>query len=196
MKVDFRNTEIRITAGSAAQFPADDRPQIILSGRSNVGKSSLINTLTERKSLARVSSSPGKTVTVNFYDVDGAFWLVDLPGYGFAKRPGVQQMLFSQLTDSFLTRGANGSKRLVLQLIDAKVGITDNDGIMLDWLRQTGTPFFIAATKSDKLNKTALASAMNNISAAGKTIPFSALTKTGKEEIRHEILSFTGDARC
>ncbi|MBR6426377.1 MAG: ribosome biogenesis GTP-binding protein YsxC [Clostridia bacterium] len=193
MKVDFRNTEIRITAGSVAQFPASDRPQIILSGRSNVGKSSLINTLTERKSLARVSSSPGKTVTVNFYDVDGAFWLVDLPGYGFAKRPGEQRMLFSQLTDSFLTRAANGSRHFVIQLVDARVGITDNDRTMLEWLRQTGTPFVIAATKSDKLNKTALASAVKSISGEGRTIPFSALAKTGKEEIRHEILSFIGE---
>ena len=87
MALNLNNTALRIRAGFIRQFPADPMPQIAFSGRSNVGKSSLINTLLGRKSLARVSSSPGKTITINFYDVDKKLFLVDLPGYGFARRP-------------------------------------------------------------------------------------------------------------
>ena len=193
MKINFRNADLKITAGLSSQFPADLRPQIIMSGRSNVGKSSLINTLTERRSLARVNSAPGKTVTVNFYDIDGTFWLVDLPGYGFAKRSGEQRGNFSRLTDSFLTSSLPGVRRLIIQLIDARVGITDNDSLMLDWITRTGLPCFIVATKADKLSKTALAEAMDNYKPYGKTVAFSALNKTGTNEIRQEILSFIGD---
>lgn len=192
MKINFQNTELKITAGLVSQFPRDRKPQIIFSGRSNVGKSSLLNTLIDRKSLARVSSAPGKTVTVNFYSVDSTLWLVDLPGYGFAKRSGKQRETFSGLTDSFLSENY-GAKRLVIQLIDMKVGPTENDMLMLDWLERTGTPYFIAATKADKLNKTESAEALEGYSVLGKVIPFSALKKTGKDEIRQEILAFIGD---
>ena len=99
--------ELRISAGFISQFPADPIPQIAFSGRSNVGKSSLINTLLGRKSLARVSSAPGKTVTVNFYDVDKKLLLVDLPGYGFAKRPLAEKEKWSRLTDGFFTKNPN-----------------------------------------------------------------------------------------
>ena len=98
-ELNLQKAQLAVTAGDPRQFPAAPVPQIALSGRSNVGKSSLVNTLLGRKSLARVSGAPGKTITVNFYDVDGKLMLVDLPGYGFAKRPPQEKAKWSALTD-------------------------------------------------------------------------------------------------
>ena len=100
MKLNLNRTSLKISAGTVAQFPKEPRPQIALSGRSNVGKSSLINTLVGQKSLARVSSTPGKTITINFYNLDETIYLVDLPGYGYAKRSGESKTVWSTLTDS------------------------------------------------------------------------------------------------
>jgi len=153
MKANIARTTLKITAGLASQFPNDNLPQIALSGRSNVGKSSLINTVIGRKSYARVSSSPGKTITVNFYEVDGQFYLVDLPGYGFAKRTEAEKRKWSNLTDSYFT--AEGSRvSCVAQLVDLKVGMTKDDEMMLGFLQEAGIPHFIVATKADKPNKT------------------------------------------
>ena len=100
MALNLNKTELRISAGQIRQFPRDPMAQVAFSGRSNVGKSSLINSLLGRKSLARVSAAPGKTVTINFYDVDKQLFLVDLPGYGFAKRRREEQIEWSNLTDN------------------------------------------------------------------------------------------------
>ncbi|MBR7083543.1 MAG: ribosome biogenesis GTP-binding protein YsxC, partial [Clostridia bacterium] len=116
MALVFQNTELIMTAGRKDQFPRDSLPQIALSGRSNVGKSSLINTVIGRKNYARTSSSPGKTVTINFYLIDRKIYLVDLPGYGFARRSGDRQKDFSKLTEEYITQ--DGKPDLVLQLID------------------------------------------------------------------------------
>ena len=120
--LNLSKVELRISAGFTSQFPGDPVPQIAFSGRSNVGKSSLINTLLGRKSLARVSSAPGKTVTVNFYDVDKKLLLVDLPGYGFAKRPLAEKEKWSRLTDGYFTNNPNIDRlRCVLQLVDSRI---------------------------------------------------------------------------
>ena len=103
MSLNLNRTELRISAGQIRQFPADPMVQIAFSGRSNVGKSSLINSLLGRKSLARVSASPGKTITINFYDVDHKLFLVDLPGYGYAKRTLTDKQKWSSLTDGYFT---------------------------------------------------------------------------------------------
>ena len=103
MALNLNNVSLKITAGTVRQFPRSATPQIALAGRSNVGKSSLINTLLGRRALARVSSAPGKTITVNFYDVDGKLFLVDLPGYGYAKRPPEDKARWSELTDGYFT---------------------------------------------------------------------------------------------
>ena len=147
-----RNRIALTTAGRKDQFPRDGVPQIAFSGRSNVGKSSLLNRLCQRKSLARVSSEPGKTVTVNFYRVGGKADLVDLPGYGYARRSEAEKRRWSALTDAYFQN--NPDLLMVLQLIDVKTGPSADDKVMLDWLKSTGTPFVIAATKWDKLNKT------------------------------------------
>ena len=107
MAINTQNVSLRMSAGLPRQFPADPIPQVAFSGRSNVGKSSLINTLLGRKSLARVSSAPGKTITVNFYDVDKKLFLVDLPGYGYAKRTAEDKKRWSELTDGYFTKNIN-----------------------------------------------------------------------------------------
>ena len=104
MKINVNNCDIALTAGVQKQFPRDPRPQVALSGRSNVGKSSLINTLLGRKSLARVSSAPGKTITINFYNVDKKLYLVDLPGYGYAKRSQDSKRSWSSLTEDYFLK--------------------------------------------------------------------------------------------
>ena len=118
MKPNIQKAELKITAGDPRQFPRDPIPQIAFSGRSNVGKSSLVNSLLGRKSLARVSSSPGKTITVNFYDVDRKLYLVDLPGYGFAKRTFEEKKKWSALTDGYFTK----NKHADLLRLRAEVG--------------------------------------------------------------------------
>ena len=192
MKLNLQNANLGITAGLPAQFPHDSRPQIVFSGRSNVGKSSLINTLLGRKSLARVSSAPGKTITVNFYDIDKKLWFVDIPGYGYAKRDLRDKKRWSDLTDRFLRSACE--RRLVLQLIDMKVGPTDDDYMMLEWLEASETPYRIIATKCDKLNKTDFAYNLSELQKLGPVIPFSSLKGIGKDEVWRMLYEFLGDA--
>lgn len=197
MALNLQNTNLKISAGLPRQFPADPRPQIAFSGRSNVGKSSLINTLLARKSLARVSSAPGKTITINFYDVDGKLYLVDLPGYGFAKRSPEDKKKWSALTDGYFTANKNIDRlSLVLQLIDSRVGPTADDEMMIEFLRSAEIPFVVVATKVDKLNAT---ERKNNLEAIAthplidgvKVIPFSSLKKEGKDELWKTVLAYT-----
>ena len=141
MKININNADIALTVGDPSRFPRDVRPQIALSGRSNVGKSSLINTLLGRKSLARVSSAPGKTITINYYDVDKKLFLVDLPGYGYAKRAKEQKKVWSNLTESyFLSNPSSDALRLVFQLIDIRTGPTEDDVLMMNWMLENQVP--------------------------------------------------------
>ncbi len=198
MALNIQNAKLRISAGQPKQFPRDAIPQVTFSGRSNVGKSSLINTLLGRKSLARVSSAPGKTITVNFYDVDGKLFLVDLPGYGYAKRTFTDKQQWSALTDGYFTKNPNiDLLSLVIQLVDIRVGITADDKMMLDFLVQSDLPFIIVATKSDKPNKTERAKSLEAIAAHESVpegtpiIPFSSLSGEGKTELWQQISLFT-----
>ena len=193
MKINIQNTSLKISAGIPDQFPKDSLPQGVFSGRSNVGKSSLLNTLTGRKSLARVSSAPGKTITVNFYDVDHKLYLVDLPGYGYAKRAAADQKRWSGLTDTYLNKGGSGRKRLFIQLIDMRIGPTEDDYMMLDWLEAIKADYVIVATKSDKLNKTDYKEAKEELEKLGATlIPFSSQSGEGKVELWNAIYEFLG----
>ena len=149
--LNTQNVNLKMTAGRKDQFPRDGLVQIALSGRSNVGKSSLINTLLGRKSFARTSSSPGKTITINFYEVDKKLYLVDLPGYGYAKRSGDSKRVWASLTNDYFEAG---TMQMVFQLIDLKVGPTEDDYMMIEWLNANAIPYIVVATKADKLNTT------------------------------------------
>ena len=152
MKINVNNSRIAMTVGTHKQFPRDMRPQVALSGRSNVGKSSLINTLLGRKNLARVSSAPGKTITINYYDIDGKIYLVDLPGYGYAKRSKDSKRAWSTLTEEYFTKNpCRDMIKLVIQLIDIRTGPTEDDILMINWLIDNGVEFVVVATKTDKL---------------------------------------------
>lgn len=152
--VNLHNVNLTISAGLTGQLIKSGVPQIAFSGRSNVGKSSLVNSLLGRKKLARVSGEPGKTITVNYYDIDKKMFFVDLPGYGFARRPKADKDKWSRLTQGYFVD--NQSITLVLQLIDCRIGPTEDDEMMLEWLSYYNVPYIIVLTKSDKLNKTAL----------------------------------------
>ena len=193
-KPNLNNLRLKISAGNPSQFPKDALPQIAFSGRSNVGKSSLINTLLGRKAFARVSSAPGKTVTVNFFDIDGKIIFVDLPGYGYAKRSREELLAFSRVTDGFFTANhAIDRLKLVLQLIDARTGPTDDDLSMIQFLVDAEIPFLIVATKADKLSKTALEKNLAEIKETYFSeidvllLPFSSETRMGRDELWNEI---------
>ncbi len=194
MKVNVNNSNISMTVGDARQFPRDVRPEIALSGRSNVGKSSLINTLLGRKSLARVSSAPGKTITINYYDIDKKLFLVDLPGYGYAKRSKESKRSWSTLTeDFFLKNPSSDALKLVLQLIDIRTGPTDDDILMINWMIDMGVPFIVIATKSDKLSKKQIQEALlsfenDYFKGTGiEVIPFSSVSREGKDIVWNKI---------
>ncbi len=195
MKINQNNASLALTAGRREQFPRDPKPEIALSGRSNVGKSSLINTLLGRKSLARVSSAPGKTITINYYDVDGKLYLVDLPGYGYAKRSMDSKRSWSSLTEDFFIKNpSSDALRLVIQLIDIRTGPTDDDILMINMMIDRGIPFTVVATKTDKLSKTALLARLDELhreyfdGTGIEILPFSSVTRDGKDELWRKIL--------
>lgn len=187
----FVNAAFEAAYGLAKQLPVSTVPEVAFSGRSNVGKSSLINKLVNRKALARTSATPGKTGTINFYKVD-CIRLVDLPGYGFAKVTDAEKRRWGELMDGYFTSGRD--IRLVVQLIDIRHGPSADDESMIRFMTEVGLPFIIVATKSDKLSKTALEA---NLAALREDIdeiaqgvgiyPFSALKGNGTEEIRATI---------
>ncbi len=149
--MNYNKAEYEKSFGTADQLSESDMPEYCFSGRSNVGKSSLINKIVNRKSLARVSASPGKTVTINFYKID-TIRLVDLPGYGYAKVPFGERTRWSDLMESYFRTGRN--IKMVFQLIDMRHPPTEFDYSMLDFLYQMEIPYCVVLTKCDKLNKT------------------------------------------
>ena len=194
MKFNVNNANISLTVGNARQFPKEPKPQIALSGRSNVGKSSLINTLLNRKSLARVSSAPGKTITINYYGVDNKFYLVDLPGYGYAKRSMESKKSWSTLTDDyFLKNPSADALKLVIQLIDIRTGPTEDDIMMMNFMISQDIPFVVATTKTDKLSKTQLTKALEDLKTTYfentdiEIFPFSSVPREGKEALLKKI---------
>lgn len=189
--MNYNNAIFEKSFGTAEQLEASDLPEICFCGRSNVGKSSLINRVLGRKSIARVSSKPGKTVTVNFYRV-GDVRLVDLPGYGYAKVPFSEKSRWAELMEGYFQSGRN--IKMAFQLIDMRHPATEFDISMLDFMSQMGIPYTVILTKSDKLNKTETQTRLSLIKeelgeyADGiQIIPFSAQNNDGVEKLREVI---------
>lgn len=190
--MNFNNAEFERAFGISAQLPVSEDAEIVFAGRSNVGKSSLLNRIFGRKGLARVSSVPGKTITINFYKVDGHRF-VDLPGYGYAKISKAEKQRFAELMEGYFTSGRNIA--LAVQLVDMRRKPTADDYTMLSFFRDNNIPYIVVLTKSDKLNKTEFSSrltaAPSEIGDNSCTIiPFSALNGNGTEEIRNTISAF------
>lgn len=185
--MNFNLAEFLTSYGKYSQIPESDRIEIAFSGRSNVGKSSLINKILNRKSLARVSSMPGKTITINFYGLENIY-LVDLPGYGYAKVSKTEKVRWAGLIEGYLH--AERQLGLVFQLVDFRHKPTEDDLMMINFLIDSEIPFAVVLTKSDKLKKTARearrAALQTEIPCADqiKMIEFSAQTGEGVEEIR------------
>lgn len=188
--MNFNNAKFETSYGVSAQLPPAENIEIAFAGRSNVGKSSLLNRLFNRKSLARVSSVPGKTVTINFYDCDG-IKMVDLPGYGYAKVSHDEKRRWSELMESYFKSGRK--IKLVVQLTDMRHSVTQQDIDMMRFLKSNGYPFIVVMTKCDKLNKTEYARRMQEIkqelSEFGDvlTVPFSATKGDGAQTIKSAI---------
>ncbi|MCL1805510.1 MAG: ribosome biogenesis GTP-binding protein YihA/YsxC [Clostridiales bacterium] len=183
----IRKAEIYATAVGPTQYPAGGQPEIALAGRSNVGKSSLINTFINRKNLARTSSTPGKTRTINFYEVNDEWFFVDLPGYGYAKASKEDRARWGRFIETYLT----GRRELagMIQLVDMRHPPMDSDKTMAEWLLHYKIPLLVVGTKADKLSRGQWAGQVRQIrrelSLAEQTpvIAFSAVTGMGKEEL-------------
>lgn len=183
----IKNVELEIVCGITSKLPETDKVEVAFAGKSNVGKSSLINALMNRKALARTSATPGKTQTINFYNVNDVMYLVDLPGYGYAKVSEQEKIKWGQLIERYL----NTSKQLkaVFLLIDIRHDPSANDKMMYEWIVAQGYHPIIIATKLDKLKRSQVAKHVKMIKEGLKllpgttVIPFSAETKQGREEI-------------
>ena len=186
----FDKVKYEASYGTAQQLPASEHIEIAFAGRSYVGKSSMLNKILNRKNLARVSSVPGKTVTVNFFDCDG-IKLVDLPGYGYAKVNFNEKKRWADLMEGYFTSDRN--IRLVVQLTDMRHPVTKDDLDMMRFMQSAGYDFIVVMTKSDKLNKTERTKRMEDIHTElaefgdVKIIPFSASNGEGADEIRKAI---------
>ena len=188
--MNFNNAQFDTAFGTSSQLPFDKKTEVAFAGRSNVGKSSLLNKLFNRKNLARVSSVPGKTATVNFYNVDNVRF-VDLPGYGYAKVSKGEKRRWAFLLEKYFNTGRD--IRLVVLLIDIRRPPTEDDLLMVNFLKEKGYPFAVVLTKKDKLNKTELKERLEKISDElygmdeEMIIPFSALNGEGLSEIKKLI---------
>jgi len=185
------SVELKVSAARRSQYPTDNKPEFLLVGRSNVGKSSLINALINRKNFARTSSNPGKTQTINFYLINDAFYLVDAPGYGFANLSKAKKKKFGLMMEDYISTRKN--LKSVFLLIDFRLKATDDDIMMYQYLKHYNIPVTIVGTKSDKVSKDMFPKSRNEIIddfdlvLGDEFIPFSSITKNGKDELHAKI---------
>ena len=192
----IRNVELETVCGVTSTLPENTLPEFAFAGKSNVGKSSLINALMNRKALARTSSQPGKTQTINFYNINGDLYYVDLPGYGYAKVPQSEKVKWGKMIERYLHTSKD--LKAVFLLIDIRHDPSANDKMMYDWILNNGYEPIIIATKLDKLKRSQVQKNIKAIkeglklSKDGIIIPFSAETKQGRDEIWTLIDELTG----
>ncbi|MDY4489847.1 MAG: ribosome biogenesis GTP-binding protein YihA/YsxC [Candidatus Faecousia sp.] len=190
--MNFQNVEFLISAASSADFPKNRLPEIAFAGKSNVGKSSVINRLLQRKNFARVGDKPGKTVHVNYFAIDRKCYLVDLPGYGFAKVSQSEKERWGRLMEEYF---AAGRIDLGVLIVDYRHPPTNNDVTMAGWFLDSGCPFVVVANKMDKLKKSELQPNLDiirqDLELPGnvEVIPFSAEKGDGREQLVKRILS-------
>ena len=183
----IKSVELETVCGVTSRLPEHLLPEIAFAGKSNVGKSSLINTLVNRKALARTSSQPGKTQTINFYNINQAMYLVDLPGYGYAKVPDSEREKWGRMIERYLHQSRQ--LKAVFLLVDIRHKPSGNDKTMYDWMVYQGFHPIIIATKLDKLKKSQVAKSIKEVKSGLELkesdilIPFSAETRQGREEI-------------
>ena len=197
----IKNASLETVCGITSKIPENALPEVAFAGKSNVGKSSLINALVNRKALARTSSQPGKTQTINFYNVNQEIYFVDLPGYGYAKVSVEIKEKWGKMVENYLRR--TKQLRQVFLLIDIRHEPSENDRIMYDWIRKNGYQPVIIATKSDKINRSQIQKHVKMVrtglgaGADTRILPFSAETKQGREEI-YQLLDelLAGEAVC
>ncbi len=192
----IKNVSLDIVCGITSRLPETKRPEIAFAGKSNVGKSSLINALMNRKALARTSSQPGKTQTINFYNINEVMYLVDLPGYGYAKVSPSEKAKWGKMIEKYLHTSKD--LKAVFLLVDIRHEPSANDKQMYDWILHNGYEPIIIATKLDKLKRSQVQKSIRAIREGlklpkeGILIPFSAETKQGREEIWNLMDELTG----
>lgn len=183
----IKKAELETVCGITSKLPENRDPEFAFAGKSNVGKSSLINALMDRKSLARTSSQPGKTQTINFYHINDAFYYADLPGYGYAKVPVAEKAKWGKMIERYLQKSV--MLKCVFLLIDIRHEPSANDQLMADWIQSNGFVPVILATKADKLNRSQIPRQIKlvreglGLEKGSTVIPFSSVTKQGREEI-------------
>ena len=196
MAVNLQKAEFVLSAAAPKDFIQDGLPQVAFAGRSNVGKSSAINRLLGRKNFARVGAAPGKTVHINYFRIDRAFYLVDLPGYGYARVSKGERDRWGKLMEDYFARP--DLLTLGVLIVDARHRPTADDCTMANWFRETGRPLVVAANKLDKLKKSEIGPNLEQIRLTLElgeevpVIPFSAEKGTGKEELLRTILEAVG----
>jgi GTP-binding protein len=181
------NAKYELTAVKPEQYPASILPEIAFIGRSNVGKSSIINTLLNRRNLARVASTPGKTREINFYNIDEKLYFVDLPGYGYAKVSKEKKSTWGEIIETYLY--TRSQLKLVILLVDIRHAPSEDDKVMYEWILSHVVPHIVVATKADKIPRSQVNSKLQDIKTSlgileGMTlIPYSSETKQGRDEI-------------
>lgn len=196
MGVNLQRAEFVLSAVSPKKFIQDGLPQVAFAGRSNVGKSSVINRLLGRKNFARVGSEPGKTVHVNYFSIDGTFYLVDLPGYGYARVSKSERDRWGRLMEDYFARP--DLLTLGVMIVDSRHKPTADDRTMARWFQETGCPLVTVANKLDKLKKSEIEPNLRlirdtlELGEEDRLIPFSAEKGTGREELLHAILTGIG----
>lgn len=185
-----KNPKFEISAVSPKQYPANGLPEIVLVGKSNVGKSSFINTMINRKSLARTSSEPGKTRQINFYNIDNSFYFVDLPGYGYSKMSKVEQEKVGKFTEEYLVKRKTIS--LIIFLVDIRHKPSENDRLMYNYVMRSNLPFIVLANKADKIAPTKVDSYVEDMKkelgiSFSTILPFSSERKIYSDNVWKEI---------